>query len=102
MLSSGASLQWPHAKSVFPLIPLDVDMEIEGSDDWVVEGVLFEVLPCWEAILQTYSKSNQTNMMNKRLHKLEVVLAVCNAYEKTWINNVTAYFRRKDALIMFN
>jgi hypothetical protein len=45
-LSSGASLQWPHAKSVFSLIPLDVNMKIEGSDDWVVEGVLFEVLPC--------------------------------------------------------
>jgi len=29
-LSSGASLQWPDAKSIFPLIPLDVELEIKG------------------------------------------------------------------------
>jgi hypothetical protein len=27
-LSSGVSLQWPHAKSILPLLPLD--MKIEG------------------------------------------------------------------------
>jgi hypothetical protein len=49
--SSGASLQWPHAKSVLPLLPLD--MEIEGWDDWAVEGSLLGVLPSCEDIFRT-------------------------------------------------
>ena len=47
-----------HAKFVFPLIPLDVDMEIEGSDEWAVEGSLVGVLPCWEDILKSCNKPN--------------------------------------------
>jgi len=58
-LSSGSSLQWLHAKSVFPHIPIDDDMEIEGSDEWAVERSLLGVLPCWEDILKNCSKPNQ-------------------------------------------
>jgi hypothetical protein len=33
---------------------------IEGSDDWAVKWSLFGVLPCWEDILRTCNKPNQT------------------------------------------
>jgi len=57
-LSSGVSLQWPYAQSILPLLPLD--MEIEGWDDWAIEGSLFGVLPSREDTLRTYIKPNQT------------------------------------------